>query len=237
MAEKEKDWKETIQKLMNKAEDPATTPAERDAIVERVTYLMAKHGIEEAMLSAAEERTAKVVNQGYKITAPYVNQKMTMLNNIGIAFGCQSVRMADDRLVMYGHEDDMEKVFMLYGSLLIQMVTSLGSVVKPSHVHGKTFNTSFVNGYVFEVVKRVKDAYKRARQDVQNSTGNGMELVLRDRAVAVRDAYRTDHPFTRVSNSRSSITSEAGYNAGKSAGASANIGQTGLGGGRRSISN
>jgi len=229
----EKNWKDVISKLMAKAEDNATTDAERNAIVERVTYLMAKHGIEEAMLSAQEKRTAPLTKHSYRLLAPYIKQRTTILHNISVAFGCRAIfDNQNNRMTVYGYEDDQEKVFMLYGSLVIQMFTGLAQTVKPADVHGKTFNGSWVTGYAYTVGSRVREAYEHARRDVQaESTGNGMELVLADRALAVNNMYRTEHPRTRnIAGSRA--THAGAYAAGSAAGRNANIGQTGVGGSR-----
>jgi hypothetical protein len=227
----EKNWKEIIAKLMEKAENTATSDAERENISKRVMYLMAKHGIEEAMLSAREDRTAPLTKHAYRLLAPYIKQRVTILHNISIAFGCRAIfDSQNNRMTVYGYEDDQEKVFMLYGSLIIQMFTGLGQVVKPVDVHGKTFNGSWVTGYAFTVSQRVRDAYERARRDVQaETTGNGMELVLNNRSLAVQNMFRGEHPRTR-SMSGSSATHAGAYAAGSAAGRNANIGQTGVGG-------
>ena len=231
-------WKIIIGKLLAKAEDPATTPEERETIQDRVVYLMAKFSIDQSILDAKEKKEYKVIPVRYKITNPYKNQRTLLLNNIGITFGCSiTMHMGDDSYTLYGHEDDQEKVFILYNSLLIQMFTAMASAqeFKPTHEHGKRFNTSFVNGFVLTVISRVKDAYTRAKQDVQETdTGNGAELVLVDRKKAVDDIFNRIFPKFTTNAMNLTTTSAHGSRAGHSAGRNADIGQTGLSG-RKSI--
>lgn len=247
-------WLTILQKMMAKAENAATTMEERNSIVEMMTTLMAKHGIEQAMLNDRQAKPETVTSVRFTIGAPYINSKITLLWGIVKTFGAHGIMMAmsqrgagrrhgvqrqpDAKTIMqiYGYPSDIEKILMLYGSLNIQMATSLVTADKPAHMHGKTFNSSFVVGYVDVVVDRVIKAYTKAKSDVSESaTGSGMELVLKTREVAIMDAFRVDHPRVRPINLNAGASSGMAYGAGQSAGRSANIGQTGLGGGRKAI--
>lgn len=230
-----KDWKETIRGLLNKAEDSATADAERDAINERVTYLMAKFGIEQSMIDATAKKVYKVIRVPYAIRNPYKNQRMTLLNGIGAAFGCKVIQLQNSAEV-FGHEDDQEKVFLLYSSLELQMASALSKAQahKPLYEHGRTFNTSFINAYVNTVISRVLRAYRKAQQDVAETT-TGTDLVLRDRKMAVDSMFSAAYPLTRSVVASKSANSFSGIRAGEFAARNANIGQTGLAGGRRAI--
>lgn len=237
----EKDWKEIILKLMAKAEDPATTLEERNTIVDRITILMAKHGIEEAMLDAGRDKKEyKLVNQSYRLGNPYPAQKAKILYNVSKAFGCESIYIDDrTRVRVFGFDNDQEKVFMLYGSLVIQMMNGLMSaqVDKPKSVHGKSYNLSWINGYTITVCKRVRDAYTKAQNEMREST-TGMDLVLLDKSVAVRNAFRAEYPHTFAVRSNTTVTHAGAYSAGVKAGNRADIGQTRVGGStRKSIGN
>jgi hypothetical protein len=247
-------WLNILQKLMAKAEDSATTMDERNAIVEKMTFLMAKHGIEQAMLNAEQDKPEAVISVRFTLNNPYLNPKITLLYGIVKTFGAHGIMAEmsqrkpgryrglqpapDAKTVMqiYGYSSDIEKILMLNGSLNIQMSTALAGAIKPVHMHGKTFNSSFVVGYVDTVVVRVASAYTKAKTDVSSSaTGNGMELVLKTRTAAIMDAFKLDHPHVHRINTTSRATSATAYGAGQFAGRNANIGQTGLGGGRKAI--
>ena len=229
-------WKDIIQKLLTKAEDQATTNDERDAIQEKVLYLMAKFSIDQAVFDAQHEEEHVVIAVKYRIAAPYVNQKEVLLNEIAKTFGSQLLKLTKGQYILYGYENDQEKIFMLYNSLLIQMYSAMAQAweLKPYYEHGKTFNTSFTNGYVRVVSRRVKDAYTRAQADVAETT-TGTDLVLRDRVVAVQNKFNLDYPKTKVSKMSATSRSSAGSAAGRTAGNNADIGQTNIGG-RKMIS-
>lgn len=241
-------WIEIVQKLMAKAENAATSVEERNAIVEKMTFLMAKHGIEEAMLNAGKPEAESVISVRFEMKAPYVNPKLILLNAVSQIFGAKPVLVehanrrnstpnSKNVLRIFGFPGDLEKIMMLNGSLTIQMLTELAGAEKPDHVHGKAFNNSFVNGYVNTVIKRVDAAYSKARQDVSDSTtGSSMELVLQTRSTAVNAQFTNAYPNTNSTNISSRSSSGVGYSAGQSAGRNANIGQTGLGG-RRALGN
>lgn len=240
-------WLDRLQKLMAKAEDAATTVEERNSIVEKMTFLMAKHGIEAAMLNAVSDTPEEVTQLRCIIQPPYINPKLSLLFAISHTFGTQAIlvekpgsKRPDVKTVMqlFGYPSDLEKVMMLNGSLNIQMVSSLvgAQSSRPSGIHLKTFNSSFVVGYVDIVSFRIKRAYANAKRTVaENTTGTGMELVLRTREVAIQDAYRSVHPHTTRVNTSSRVNSVSAFAAGQSAGRNANIGQTGLSGGRHAI--
>lgn len=224
-------WREIVEKLMAKAEDKATTQAERDAIVDKVTHLMAKFGIEQDMLRAQRNETPKVDMRRLIVHAPFSLKKMLMLNAIAKAFGCYVVR-SEEKANVFGVQEDIERVFMLYFSLVIQLITAMegAQAEKPAYVHTRTFNTSFVEGYVATVIQRVNDAAARAREDVKASAaGSGMELVLINKAQLVKHAVHDIFP--RLSNIRTStsVNSREGYNSGRAAGMRADLGGTRIG--------
>lgn len=232
-------WQEIVQKLLNKAEDSATTAAERETIQDRVTYLMAKFNISVSMFHANSGVEHNVIRVVYKISAPYANQKGLLLNGIATTFGCKLIR-TNTGYVIFGYENDQEKVFLLYHSIDLQMTLTLARAQanKPPHEHGKTFNVSFVSSYVNTVINRVAIAYARARTEAnaETTTGAGTDIVLRNRARKVSDALNAEFPEIKITNVRATQNSYSGRTAGQTAGNSANIGQTGVAGGRKAIS-
>jgi hypothetical protein len=227
MTEDMSKWRDVVEKLMRKAEDPATLQFERDSITDKITYLMTKYGIEQDMLRAAEHRPIVAEMRRFVIHPPYASKKASLLNAISKAFGCFAVTTRDGKMSVFGTEDDIERVFMLNCSLVIQMSSAMAGAEKPLHVHGKAFNNSFVNGYVLTVINRIREAAARAKADVKaTTTGNGMELVLVDKARVVTN--RVTQEFPRLSYSRTSYSSSngAGYAAGQAAGMRADLGGT-----------
>src|SRR2546421_12105524 len=94
MASDVKSWREVVEKLLKKAES-TDSEHERNELVEKATYLMAKYGIEEALLFANDNKEHKVVQQTLNMTNPHRLKKSALLYGIATAFGCVSVRMGD----------------------------------------------------------------------------------------------------------------------------------------------
>jgi hypothetical protein len=221
-------WIDKISALMRKAEDPATTEEERSSIVDKVTYLMTKYGIEQDMLAAKEQRPLTASHRIFKVVGSYADKKISLLHEICRAFGCFAVtKTGKSRVSVFGTDEDIERVFMLYMSLILQMDASLAAaqVLKPKHEHGRTFNNSFIVGYVLTVNRRIKEAARRAKEDIQKThEGSGMELVLVNKATIVKNLMRDVYPGLRYSRASFSNGSDAGYGAGSAAGMRADIG-------------
>jgi len=79
-ASKETSRLSLVKKLLAKA-DSDTTPAERDALVERAAELMAKYGIDEAMLAAADGGSGKIVDKVIFVDRPFTELMVTLLYN------------------------------------------------------------------------------------------------------------------------------------------------------------
>ncbi len=222
-------WKEVVEKLLRKAEDPASSEEERETYLEKATILMAKFGIEEALLFSKENRTEKVERRDFTVVNPYKLKKEVLINGISIAFGCMAVRMIDGKTVrVIGFPDDLEKVYVLYSSLLIQMIIALSQAEKPEGIHGKTFSDSFLKGFVHIVLKRVRDAYKKAKDEVAR-VSTGTDLVLRNRKEMVVKSAMEEFPHLRTKSSTSRVRSGDAYSLGRNAGYNANIGQAQVG--------
>jgi len=220
-------WIETVEKLLRKAEDPATSDAEREALVGKVTYLMAKFGIEQDMLNAVQNVPIVVNHRKFIIPNPYQTQKIGLLNMVCIAFGAKLVdtRRQDGKVSVIGTDADIERSYMLFGSLVIQLQSGMASAIKlkPAYEHGKRFNNAFVNGFVHTVNMRILQAAQRAKEDVKRES-TGMELVLLNKTQLITN--KVNEAFGRLTSTRSTgrSTSAAGYNAGRTAGSMADIG-------------
>lgn len=222
-------WVEKIEALMRKAEDPATPEAERENIIDKVTYLMTKHGIEQDMLNVAQNKPFEAKHRKFLIDH-YANSMALLLNNICMAFGCLLVdtrRQENNRVSVFGTDEDIERVFMLYHSLKLQMLTGLSQSQdhKPANMHGKTWNSSFVHGFVTMVCMRIKQAAARAREDLKRENeGTGMEVVLASKYDNVLSLLLSVFPNLRINTSSMRSRSEAAYGHGRAAGQRADLG-------------
>lgn len=240
MADNDK-WLEIVRKLLAKAEDPACSLAEAEAINDKVTQLIAKHSIDEAMLKASNNVKEEIISITVHVPDPYEKAKGTLLGRIAATFNCMRISLTEkNKYKLIGHMSDVEKVYMLYLSLNMQMQGQLvqAQVHKPAYEHGKTFNASFVTGYVVSASDKVKIAYASAMKDVKDSsTGNGMELVLKNRKEQVLSKVHEEFPRLTFGRTALSSNSQSGYGHGKAAGQRADVGSSRIGrsGGGRAI--
>src|SRR6266480_7001122 len=171
-------WQEIL-KLLKRSEDSSTTERERIPLVDQAEYLMAKFGFETIVSGNTEEVRAKSLG----IKNPYALKKNVLLNNIGIAFGCVSVIPKNsDTFLMFGYDGDRARALMLYNSLVIQMFIGLhqAQAVKPVAMHGKKYNSLWVNNYISDEIARVQRNVTQAKRDSKIG-----ELLLRNRHLAV----------------------------------------------------
>jgi hypothetical protein len=236
-------WVARIEALMRKAEDPATSEGERNNIVERVAYLMAKYGIEQDMLNAQQDKPFEASHRVFLMDM-YANSLVVLLNTIASAFGCFLVdtrRTNSNRVSIFGTDDDIMRVFMLYNSLKLQMITGLAEsqAHKPERMHGKTWNASFVHGFVYTVRNRIEEAAKRAKEDIKQES-TGMEIVLASKQDIVLGLLRNIFPNTSTKMHYTHSRSEAAYSHGRAAGQRADLGGSRISSqhaGRRALGN
>src|SRR5690349_14609911 len=79
-----------VRRLLSKAEG-ATTESERDAYNAKAAELIARYGIEEALLAAAEATGARPADRIVALDAPYARDKASLLSAVAIPLGVQGV--------------------------------------------------------------------------------------------------------------------------------------------------
>lgn len=222
----------TVTKLLAKAADPATTDAERENIMEKVTEMMIAHGIEEAVLNASKSDLEREVPKVFEmvIQAPYADDKMTLLNNVAIAFGCKVIKTRKDKVSVIGFLGDFTNTYMLYNSLIMQLVTAIGEALrdKPEYMHGRTFTNSFVKGFVAGVCEKLRIAYKRAKQEASKGEP-GTAVALFDRDQAVKNLFAEKFPFATPGRATRHMTDSRTYDSGRAAGTRADVGSARVG--------
>lgn len=234
-------WLEKVRKMLTLAENPAATPAEAEAFTARAAELMAKYGIEQAMVDALKGKGERQVPGNRRITcaAPYASEKVALLNRLGLAMGCQCVQTRDRLpggglvLHMFGFEADMQRAELLYTSLLLQQITAMRFAETMGDVRGgiKAWRRSFLNGYAHAVGNRV-DAIEAEARNAHEAGTDRTALVVADRKVQVGAAVAGEYP--RLHTQRRSLTGY-GHRSGRAAGEAADIGGRAVGGHGRAI--
>jgi hypothetical protein len=155
---------------------------------------------------------------------PYAKQHVTLFASILKIFGGECViinNTGQDKgvtLHVYGFDADLTAVDVIYTSLYLQAVNQLHYAEVPWNESPRSFRVGWWIGFYNEVVPRLTEAYAKAKE----TAAPGTELVLRDRSLEVKSAFRHAHPKTRRAGGSRSHSRE-GYDMGRWAGQTANI--------------
>src|SRR5205823_2822332 len=125
----------TVRKLLAKAER-ASTAAESEIYTAKAVELMARHGIDAALLAATAPHRDEIGPLRIAMQDPYSAGKARLLGWTAAALRCRWVlhgawagKVA--AVTVFGHASDRERVEVLYTSLLLQATTQLVRVRPP----------------------------------------------------------------------------------------------------------
>ena len=239
----DEDLLERVRKLLAKAEDESCTPAEAEALTAKAADLMAKYGIDRALLGALHPETDKPADRVFTLANPWADVKRHLLAGLAMALRCQCVqtrvpdggrllagRAAEStRLHVFGYTSDLERADILFTSLLVQMARALARQVVPgSGGEARAWRRSWMLGYSTAVVTRVRAAEEVAvatatapAADAASTPGQSAALVLADRSLVVKRQVSAAYPRLR----KTRVTySGGGYRNGYQEGQKADIG-------------
>jgi len=217
-----------VRKLLAKAEDESCTPHEAEALTAKAAELMAKYGIDRALLAAVRPETDAPGSRFVEIDNPWGRVKAHLLCGLGSALRCQCIMLTARgglRIHVFGYESDIERADVLYTSVLIQMWHGLAAARVPDRASPRSWRRSWLLGFAAAVIGRVKAAEDAARAQSEQSGPPGQEsrtaLVLADRSLVIRSAVEREYPVTR----KARLTySGSGYRDGYRQGQRADIG-------------
>jgi hypothetical protein len=222
---------DTVRKLLAKA-DGAVTPAEADVYTAKAVELMARHGIDEALLAAAAPHRDEVATCRIAVADPYSAGKARLLAWTASALRCRAVlhEAAGGRVAavtVLGFASDRARVELLYTSLLLQASSQLARQ-RPAWAGESVaaYRRSWLHGFAVRVHQRLVEAEARAAEAATRSSpaaaGPSVGLVLADRRARVDRAYAEEFP--QIGRARHARLSGSGYAAGARAGAHADLG-------------
>jgi Protein of unknown function (DUF2786) len=226
-----------VRKLLAKAEAEGVTAAEAQALTAKAAELMAKYGIDRALLAARQPDTDKPDNRIVEIYNPWARVQAHLLCGLAAALRCQCILLparAGQRVHMFGYASDLERADVLYTSVLIQMWHGLVATDVPAGAASvRAWRRSWLLGFAAAVIARVQsaeqDAERSAAATPASNGSPGAALVLADRALVIRQHVTRAYPVTRTAR----VTySGSGYGDGYAQGKRADIG-AGRVGGRR----
>ena len=219
-----------VRKLLAKAEAEGVTPHEAEALTAKAAELMARYGIDRALLGALHPETDSPADRVFDLDNPWAAVKAHLLAGLASALRCQCILLSrvepGSRVHVFGYQSDLERADILFTSLLVQMARALAAQPVPAFGGGaKAWRRSWMLGYASAVVARVRAAEEAAvasaTADGAAGSGPSTALVLADRAMTVRRQAERTYPRTR----RTRVTySGSGYQAGYREGEKADIG-------------
>jgi uncharacterized protein DUF2786 len=222
-----------VRKLLAKAADAGVSPAEAQALTAKAAELMAKYGIDRALLAAERPETDHPADRVFDIGNPWARVQAHLLCGLASALRCQSVILPHtgpgSRIHVFGYSSDIERTDVLYTSLLVQMWQGLAAAQVPGWCRSpRAWRRSWLLGFATSVVARVRAAEEAAAARAtapSAASGARTALVLADRTVVIRRNIERAYPVTR----KSRVTySGNGYGAGYAEGQRADIGATRL---------
>ena len=160
------DLLDRVRKLLAKAEDEGCTPEEAEALTAKAAELMARYGIDRALLGAARPETDRPADRKFGFERPWADVKAHLLAAVATALRCQCVQTqaaAGTRLHVFGYASDLERAEILYTSLLVQMARALAREPVPAAGNtAKAWRRSWMLGYCSAVVARIRAAEEAA---------------------------------------------------------------------------
>jgi hypothetical protein len=226
------DLLDRVRKLLAMAEDEGCSAAEAEAFTAKAAELMARYGIDRALLGALHPESDRPADRVFSLDNPWGDVKRHLLAGLASALRCQCVQVrqaAGTRLHVFGYHSDLERADILFTSLLVQMARALaGQAVPAGGGSARAWRRSWMLGYCAAVVARVKAAEDAAVAAASGGAGAGgagggpsAAVVLADRSLVVRRKVAAAYPrlrSTRVTYSGS------GYGDGYREGQKADIG-------------
>jgi hypothetical protein len=227
-----------VRKLLAKAER-AGTPEEAETYNAKAVELMARHGIDEALLAADDPRRDEIGMLRLAMADPYSAGKARLLGWIAAALRCRWVMHgARGRTVaavtVFGFASDRERVELLYTSLLVQATGQLVRLRPPWEGESvAAYRRSWLQGFAAQVHQRLLEAEERAAAEATAQAGDhrgpvaSTALVLVDRGAQVDRAYA--EAFPHLARARRPSLSGSGFAEGAEAGRRADLGARRIG--------
>lgn len=224
------DMARKVRALLDKAEATEFT-FERDAFTAKAMKLMAQHQISEAMIAdarpAADRRdtfTERTVGLGKGV---YVRARLSLIDAVSRANTCKiatAVRWEGRVVYVAGFAADVERVEVLYTSLLLQATSEMNRMEIPAGAKAVTVRRSFLLGFGTTVGRRLRETLAEETVTYERDTGTtGVALVLADRKHEVEDLFFKRYGKLRsLGQSSASVDSDA-VRSGRAAGERADI--------------
>src|SRR5262249_27295345 len=146
-----------VRKLLVKAEADGVTQAEAQALTGKAAELMAKYGIDRALLAARRPETDRPGDRVIDIGNPRARGQAHLLWGLAARLRCQCVILPrtgpGSRIHVFGFASDIERTDVLYTSVLIQMWQGLAATQPPVWAQSpRAWRRSWLLGFATAVV-------------------------------------------------------------------------------------
>lgn len=234
-----------IRGLLAKAES-SEFEEEAATFLDKATELMAKYRVDEAILAAAGKAADDPVDRAFIDLSGYHSPKGSLAVHLAEALDCHvlwahGAPRGAKRLAIVGHVSDLGTFQALMTSLELQLDRELLKVSGYNSGDTRARRTSFANGWVSRVGRRIKAHLATAvdtavaEAEAEDATSS-VALVLAERRDVVADKYQEFYktkPRYQTSSRGSSRYGE--YAKGQAAGNRADIGTKGVSGARGAL--
>ncbi len=226
-----------VRKLLAKAEDPAVTEAEAELYTKKAAELVARYGIDQAMLADSGQSADEIGTLKVSIDNPYSQEKAHLLTCVAYPLRCRTVLhrlrpQVIEAVTVFGFGSDLGRVELLFTSLLLQAGTQLTRVRPREGIFGResltAYRRTWLHGFAGAVYDRLRETEEDAARAYVPATpgGRSAELVVQDRTAVVERAF--DDEFGNLQSSAKRRLSGTGYRDGHAAGTRANLDPTAL---------
>jgi hypothetical protein len=158
------------------------------------------------------------------IDDPYAGPKALLLDGVASANRCRAVWSKQlGFATLLGFEADLERVELLYSSLLVQATAAMLRAGRDSgaRARSRSFRQSFLVAFASRSSVRLRDANEATVADASRDHGARLLPILAGRAGAVHDAVA--HTFPGMTQHSLAVNDRAGWVAGTVAAEMANL--------------
>ncbi|MFC8566323.1 DUF2786 domain-containing protein [Streptomyces sp. NPDC057245] len=217
-----------IRALLAKAEATGY-PEEAEALSAKAQELMARHSVDEALLSAHAPSPDAPGACRIGVDPPYEQAKAVLLDAVADANHCRAVWNEPLGFsTVVGFEADLEAVELLYTSLLVQAEAAMTKAEAAQRAGGRgrtrTFRQSFLAAYAHRAGTRLRAAAEAATADSGSAPDVDLLPVLASREVAVTERLERMFPETTTTRLRG-VSDAAGWTEGTRAADHARVGR------------
>jgi hypothetical protein len=213
-----------IRALLAKAEAGTTTPPEAQALTAKAVSFLAQYGLDRARLAEVDLEADLLTDPVIDLDNPWAKVQAYLLAHLAEALRCEAIEITrpgpGTRLHLFGHASDIERVEILYTSLITQLSRALATQEVPGTVTSvRAWRRSWMIGWATSAATRVKATEDQAAGEAED--GLELAIVLSERTTRVR--RHADQAYPSARETRVRYTAVRGYNVGSAHGHEADV--------------